>query len=220
MNDGTAALSGRIHIGPDIDYLERAFDASKYGEFSREPYLDVTIPSILDPSVAPQGKHVMSIHVQFAPYRLRQGDWNEPARSARRHRRENACGIRARFARIDSRRPRHHARRSRRDLRPHGRASVPRRDVARSIFHCAAAARICATIAPQFAASISAARARIPATASPALPATTPRAKSSKICARLIAPLRAACCVSRSGFCFAHALLWSARRAPRKFSRG
>ncbi|MGB9403050.1 MAG: NAD(P)/FAD-dependent oxidoreductase [Candidatus Acidiferrales bacterium] len=75
MNDGTTALSGRIHIGPDIDYLERAFDASKYGEFSREPYLDITIPSILDPSVAPQGKHVMSIHMQFAPYRLREGDW-------------------------------------------------------------------------------------------------------------------------------------------------
>jgi phytoene dehydrogenase-like protein len=76
MNDGTAALSGRIHIGPDIDYLERAFDASKYGEFSRRPYLDVMIPSILDPSVAPQGKHVMSIYAQFAPYRLKQGDWN------------------------------------------------------------------------------------------------------------------------------------------------
>jgi phytoene dehydrogenase-like protein len=76
MNDGTAALSGRIHIGPDIDYLERAFDASKYGEFSRRPYLDVMIPSILDPSVAPQGKHVMSIYAQFAPYRLKQDDWN------------------------------------------------------------------------------------------------------------------------------------------------
>ncbi len=76
MNDPTAALSGRIHIGPSIDYLERAFDASKYGEFSPAPYLDVTIPSILDPSLAPRGKHVMSIHVQFAPFKLRQGDWN------------------------------------------------------------------------------------------------------------------------------------------------
>jgi len=76
MNDSSTALGGRIHIGPEIDYLERAFDASKYGEFSREPYLDVQIPSILDPSAAPRGQHVMSIHVQFAPYRLRQGDWN------------------------------------------------------------------------------------------------------------------------------------------------
>ena len=69
-------LTGRIHIGPEIDYLERAFDASKYGEFSAEPYLDITIPSIADPSLAPDGKHVMSIHVQFAPYKLKHGDWN------------------------------------------------------------------------------------------------------------------------------------------------
>jgi phytoene dehydrogenase-like protein len=73
--DGNAALAGRIHIGPGIDYLERAFDDSKYGDFSRAPYLDVSIPSILDDSLAPTGKHVMSIYMQFAPYRLRQGDW-------------------------------------------------------------------------------------------------------------------------------------------------
>jgi phytoene dehydrogenase-like protein len=70
------ALSGRIHIGPEIDYLERAFDASKYGEFSQAPYLDVTIPTILDPSLAPDGKHVLSAYVQFAPFHLKQGDWN------------------------------------------------------------------------------------------------------------------------------------------------
>ncbi|MGH9444062.1 MAG: phytoene desaturase family protein, partial [Thermoanaerobaculia bacterium] len=64
------ALSGRIHIGPEIDYLERAFDASKYGEFSSSPYLDVTIPTILDPSLAPDGKHVLSAYVQFAPFKL------------------------------------------------------------------------------------------------------------------------------------------------------
>ena len=74
-DDPKAKLTGRIHIGPEIDYLERAFDASKYGEFSPEPYLDVTIPSLGDPSLAPDGKHVMSVHVQFAPYKLRQGDW-------------------------------------------------------------------------------------------------------------------------------------------------
>src|SRR5687768_15961343 len=75
VSDPKEKLSGRIHIGPEIDYLERAFDASKYGEFSAEPYLDITIPSVGDPSLAPEGKHVMSIHVQFAPYRLKQGDW-------------------------------------------------------------------------------------------------------------------------------------------------
>ena len=73
--DSEAKLAGRIHIGPEIDYLERAFDASKYGEFSNEPYLDVTIPSLTDSALAPEGKHVMSIHVQFAPYKLRNGDW-------------------------------------------------------------------------------------------------------------------------------------------------
>ncbi len=69
-------LAGRIHIGPDIDYLEHAFDAAKYGEFSSEPYLEITIPSLSDSSLAPQGAHVMSIHVQFAPYHLKQEDWN------------------------------------------------------------------------------------------------------------------------------------------------
>jgi phytoene dehydrogenase-like protein len=64
------SLSGRIHIGPEIDYLERAFDASKYGEFSASPYLDVTIPSLLDPSLAPEGKHVLSAYVQFTPFKL------------------------------------------------------------------------------------------------------------------------------------------------------
>ncbi len=74
------ALSGRIHIGPEIDYLERAFDASKYGQLSSAPYLDVTIPTLLDPSLAPEGKHVLSAYVQFAPYKLKSGDW-----SSKRH---------------------------------------------------------------------------------------------------------------------------------------
>jgi phytoene dehydrogenase-like protein len=70
------ALSGRIHIGHEIDYLERAFDASKYGDFSKAPWLDVTIPTILDPALAPDGKHVLSAYVQFAPYKLREGNWD------------------------------------------------------------------------------------------------------------------------------------------------
>jgi phytoene dehydrogenase-like protein len=71
------ALSGRIHIGPEIDYLERAYDASKYGEFSSAPYLDITIPTILDPLLAPEGKHVLSAYMQFAPYKLKKGSWDE-----------------------------------------------------------------------------------------------------------------------------------------------
>jgi phytoene dehydrogenase-like protein len=66
-------LRGRLHIGPSVDYLERAFDASKYGEISAEPYLDVAFPSISDPSLAPPGRHVMSVCMQFAPYRLSTG---------------------------------------------------------------------------------------------------------------------------------------------------
>ena len=73
--DGRAALSGRIHIGPEIDYLERAFDAAKYGDFSPRPYCDVTIPSVADPALAPPGCHVMSVYVQYAPYKLKTGEW-------------------------------------------------------------------------------------------------------------------------------------------------
>ncbi|MGH9366354.1 MAG: phytoene desaturase family protein [Thermoanaerobaculia bacterium] len=73
--DGKALLSGRIHIGPEIDYLERAFDAAKYGDFSPRPWCDITIPSVLDPELAPPGAHVMSVTAQYAPERLREGDW-------------------------------------------------------------------------------------------------------------------------------------------------
>jgi phytoene dehydrogenase-like protein len=72
-----AMLRGRIHIGPGIDYLERAFDAAKYGDFSREPYLDVTIPTLTDPDLAPPGRHVMSICMQYAPYALRGRTWTD-----------------------------------------------------------------------------------------------------------------------------------------------
>lgn len=75
--DPAAALGGIIHIGPTLDYLERASDDAKYGRFSTQPFLEITIPSIADPSLAPAGKHVMSIWMQSAPYRLRESDWNE-----------------------------------------------------------------------------------------------------------------------------------------------
>ena len=72
-------LRGRIHVGPDIDTLERAFDDAKYGEISRRPYLDVTIPTLCDPSLAPAGQHVMSVYVQYTPHRLKAGSWQERA---------------------------------------------------------------------------------------------------------------------------------------------
>jgi phytoene dehydrogenase-like protein len=70
-------LSGAISISPSIDYIERAYDDAKYGDYSRRPYLDIILPSKLDPSMAPPGKHVMSIFVQYAPYHLRNGTWPE-----------------------------------------------------------------------------------------------------------------------------------------------
>jgi phytoene dehydrogenase-like protein len=76
MNGDAALLSGRIQVSPDIDYLEHGFDASKYGEFSQHPYLEATIPTLWDPSLAPEGKHVMSIYMQYAPYKLREADWD------------------------------------------------------------------------------------------------------------------------------------------------
>jgi phytoene dehydrogenase-like protein len=75
--DATGPLAGRIHIGPGIDYLERAFDHSKYGEFSPAPYLDISIPTIQDNTLAPAGKQVMSIYMQFAPYLLKAGNWQQ-----------------------------------------------------------------------------------------------------------------------------------------------
>jgi phytoene dehydrogenase-like protein len=68
-------LSGRIVIGPSIDEVERSMDAVKYGHVSEAPTLEATIPSLTDPSLAPEGKHVMSVVFQAAPYALRDGDW-------------------------------------------------------------------------------------------------------------------------------------------------
>ncbi len=79
--EAAAALSGRIHIGPEIDYLERAFDASKYGDFSPAPYLNASIPSLLDPSLVQvsspaeaaspaRARHVMAISMQYAPFNV------------------------------------------------------------------------------------------------------------------------------------------------------
>jgi phytoene dehydrogenase-like protein len=69
---------GTIHVAPSLDYLEAAFDDARRGEPSRAPILECTIPSVVDPTVAPPGKHVMSMFVQYAPYRLAGGrSWDE-----------------------------------------------------------------------------------------------------------------------------------------------
>jgi phytoene dehydrogenase-like protein len=72
-----AHLRGAISISPSMDYMERAYDDAKYGRYSRRPYIDMVIPSLTDPSVAPPGKHVLSCFVQYAPYKLASGNWDE-----------------------------------------------------------------------------------------------------------------------------------------------
>ena len=72
-----AHLRGAISISPSVDYMERAYDEAKYGRYSRGPYIDMVIPSLTDPSLAPPGKHVMSCFVQYAPYKLTEGTWDE-----------------------------------------------------------------------------------------------------------------------------------------------
>src|SRR5580704_17101889 len=72
-----AHLRGAISISPSVEYMERAYDDAKYGNFSRRPYIDMVIPSLTDPSVAPPGKHVLSCFVQYAPYKLAQGTWDD-----------------------------------------------------------------------------------------------------------------------------------------------
>jgi phytoene dehydrogenase-like protein len=68
---------GTIHICPDQDYIERAYDDAKYGRPSASPVLECTIPSVIDPTVAPPGQHLMSIFVQYAPYQLRGAKWDD-----------------------------------------------------------------------------------------------------------------------------------------------
>jgi phytoene dehydrogenase-like protein len=70
-------LRGAISISPSVEYMERAYDEAKYGSYSRRPYVDIVIPSLTDPTLAPPGKHVMSCFVQYAPYQLAGKSWEE-----------------------------------------------------------------------------------------------------------------------------------------------
>ncbi len=70
-------LRGAVSISPGVEYMERAYDEAKYGRYSRRPYIDMVIPSLTDPSVAPPGKHVASCFVQYAPYHLKEGNWDD-----------------------------------------------------------------------------------------------------------------------------------------------
>ncbi|HEY4977646.1 MAG TPA: NAD(P)/FAD-dependent oxidoreductase [Candidatus Acidoferrum sp.] len=70
-------LRGAMSISPGMEYMERAYDDAKYGHYSKRPYIDMVIPSLTDPSVAPPGKHVLSCFVQYAPYKLAEGTWDD-----------------------------------------------------------------------------------------------------------------------------------------------
>ncbi len=74
-------LRGAISISPSYDHLENAYDDAKYGNFSKKPFMDIILPSVLDPEMAPPGKHVMSCFVQYAPYKI-NGGWNDKKREA------------------------------------------------------------------------------------------------------------------------------------------
>ena len=78
---GRQHLHGAISISPTYDHLEKAYDDAKYGNFSKDPYIDIILPSVLDPDMAPPGKHVMSCFVQYAPYNI-NGGWDDDKREA------------------------------------------------------------------------------------------------------------------------------------------
>ena len=76
--DGKAPYhNGTMHISPTLDYIERGYDDAKYGRPSREPILEMTLPTSVDRTIAPEGHHIMSIFVQFAPYQLANGNWDD-----------------------------------------------------------------------------------------------------------------------------------------------
>ena len=77
LEDGLERLGGHILVSPSLEYLERAYDDAKYGRYSENPFLDIVIPTVFDSSLAPAGKHIISITMQYAPYRLRNGSWDE-----------------------------------------------------------------------------------------------------------------------------------------------
>lgn len=79
---GEEHLGGVISISRSLEYLERAYDDAKHGDFSKEPYLEVVVPTVTDSSLAPFGKHIMSVLVQYAPYRLEEGEWDSAKRTA------------------------------------------------------------------------------------------------------------------------------------------
>jgi phytoene dehydrogenase-like protein len=72
-------LRGHIQVSPSMEYIQRAYDPVKYGAYSQRPYLDLHIPTLTDPSLAPEGKHILSVSVKYVPFELIAGSWPEQA---------------------------------------------------------------------------------------------------------------------------------------------
>jgi phytoene dehydrogenase-like protein len=80
--DGSPSTRGDMHVTDTIEMMERAYDDWKEGRWSRAPYIDMLIPSQIDPSMVPDGKHYMTVFVQYCPYTLTAGEWNAEKRRA------------------------------------------------------------------------------------------------------------------------------------------
>ena len=156
---------GAISISPSIDYIERAYDDAKYGEFSRQPYMDIIIPSMIDRDMAPPGQHVMSCFVQYAPYDI-EGGWDDAKREAfgetviSTHR-----AVRAEHPPRHRRQAGDHAEGHRAHRRHHRRQHLPRRAAAAPAVLPAARRRSGPTSARRCRATTSARPARIRAAA-------------------------------------------------------
>ena len=114
--------------------MERAYDDAKYGEFSRRPYIDMVIPSLTDPSVAPPGKHILSCFVQYAPYKLAYGTWDEQREAFGNTVIDTISRIRAQLEEHHHRQTVHHAAGHRTPDRPDRRQHFSGRAFARTAF--------------------------------------------------------------------------------------
>jgi len=75
--DSQQLIDGTVQIAPTMLYIQKAYDPVKYGRYSKRPYLDIQIPTLTVSTLAPEGKHCMSVTVKYSPFHLREGDWNE-----------------------------------------------------------------------------------------------------------------------------------------------
>ena len=178
---------GTMHIGPSLDYLERAYDDAKYGRPSERPILEMTMATSVDRTIAPPGKHLLSMFVQYAPYKLAEGKLGRHQRNVRRPLHRSAGRVRAERAQRDRAPPGPLAARPGAHVRHHRRQHHARRDERRT--NCSASARSPAgpTTARRSAACICAAPPATPAAASSAPAAKTPPKKS---CGTIDSPRR------------------------------